>query len=190
MRPLPELVLAFVNHLLDQSAWARLKLQPFVAQHAKISLPPFSLVFTVTTEGLLTQAAADVQPAVLIDLPANTPFLLWQGQTAIMRTARISGSADFAQSLGYVLQHLRWDIEEDLSRFFGDIVANRMKASAHVFAVKQKNLLNNLAENLSEYLVEERSVLVHRIASADFTMAVNRLPGNISHLEERLQRLG
>jgi ubiquinone biosynthesis protein UbiJ len=107
-----------------------------------------------------------------------------------MRTARISGSADFAQSLGYVLQHLRWDIEEDLSRFFGDIVANRMKASAHVFAVKQKNLLNNLAENLSEYLVEERSVLVHRIASADFTMAVNRLPDNISHLEERLQRLG
>ncbi|HEY8856524.1 MAG TPA: SCP2 sterol-binding domain-containing protein, partial [Rugosibacter sp.] len=155
-------LVAAINHLLGQAAWARVKLQPFADQCAKISLPPFFIVFSITTEGLIAAAKTDAEPEVLIDLPASTPFLALQGHAAIMRAARISGSAEFAQSLGYVLQHLRWDLEEDLSKIFGDIVSHRLVAGAHIFSANQKKRAMNLAENVSEYLIEEQPTLVRR----------------------------
>lgn len=181
-------VIAAVNHLLGQAAWARMKLQPFAGQYAKISLPPFSAVFSVTPEGLIAPSAG-AEPAVSIDLPASTPFLALQGHAAIGRAARISGSAEFAQNLGYVLQHLRWDVEEDLSRIFGDIVSHRLVASAHAFAANQKKRAMNVAENISEYLIEEHPTLVHRHAIADFSAAVDHLRDDVARLEKRIQRL-
>ena len=181
---------ATVNHLLGQAAWARAKLQPFAGLCARMSLPPFSAVFSVTPEGLIAASTTDVKPAVSIDLPASTPFLALQGHAAIMRAARISGSAEFAQNLGYVLQHLRWDAEEDLSRAFGDIISHRLVAGAHFFSTHQKKRALNLAENISEYLIEEQPTLVRRITSADFSADVNKLRDDLARLEKRLQRLG
>lgn len=180
---------ATVNHLLGQAAWARAKLQPFAGQCAKISFPLFSAVFSVTPEGLIAASTTHVEPAVTIDLPANTPLLALQGHAAIMRAARISGSAEFAQSLGYVLHHLHWDVEEDFSRIFGDIISHRLVASAHIFSDHQKKRAMNLTENISEYLIEEQPTLVRRITSADFSANVNKLRDDLARLEKRLQRL-
>lgn len=182
-------LVATVNHLLSQTLWAREKLQPFAGQCVKMSLPPFSVMFSITAEGLVATATTDTEPAVSIDLPASTPFLALQGQAAIMRAARISGSAEFAQSLGYVLQHLRWDVEEDLSHAFGDIVSHRLVAGAHIFSANQKKRAMNLAENVSEYLIEEQPTLVRRITIADFSADVNKLRDDMARLEKRLQRL-
>lgn len=182
-------LVATVNHLLSQTLWAREKLQPFAGQCVKMSLPPFSVMFSITAEGLVATATTDTEPAVSIDLPASTPFLALQGQAAIMRAARISGSAEFAQSLGYVLQHLRWDVEEDLSHAFGDIVSHRLVAGAYIFSANQKKRAINLAENVSEYLIEEQPTLVRRITIADFSADVNKLRDDMARLEKRLQRL-
>jgi ubiquinone biosynthesis protein UbiJ len=183
-------LIAAINHLLGQAAWARVKLQPFAGQCAKIAFPPFSAVFNITAEGLIIAVTTDnTEPAVSIDLPASTPFLALQGHAAIMRAARISGSAEFAQSLGYVLQHLRWDVEEDLSRVFGDIISHRLVAGAHIFSAKQKKNAMNLAENISEYLIEEQPTLVRRITIADFSVDVDKLRDDMARMEKRLQRL-
>ena len=182
-------LVAAVNHLLGQAAWARERLRPFAGQCAKISLPPFSAVFSITAEGLIAAATPDAKPEVSIDLPASTPFLALQGHAAVVRAARINGSAEFAQSLGYVLQHLRWDLEEDLSRVFGDIVSHRLVAGAHIFLANQKKRAMNLAENVSEYLIEEQPTLVRRIAIADFSADVHKLRDDLARLEKKLQRL-
>ncbi len=147
------------------------------------------MVFDVTPEGLLIASTSDVEPAVLIDLPASTPFLALQGHAAIMRAARISGSAEFAQTLGYVLQHLRWDVEEDLSHVLGDVISHRLVAGAHLFLASQKKFAMALAENVSEYLTEEQPALVRRIPIADFSADVHKLRDDIARLEKRLQRL-
>ena len=146
-------------------------------------------MFSITTEGLIAAAKTDAEPEVSIDLPASTPFLALQGHAAIMRAARISGSAEFAQSLGYVLQHLRWDLEEDLSQVFGDIVSHRLVAGAHIFSANQKKRAMNLVENVSEYLIEEQPTLVRRIAITDFSADVHKLRDDMARLEKRLHRL-
>lgn len=185
-----KMLVATINHLLKQAPWAREKLQPFAGQSVKMSLSPFSVMFSITEKGLVATATNDTEPAVSIDLPPSTPFLALQGQAAIMRAAHISGSAEFAQSLGYVLQHLRWDMEEDLSHVFGDIASHRLIAGTHIFSANLKKLAMNLAENVSEYLIEEQPTLVRRITIADFSADVNKLRDDMARLEKRLQRLG
>jgi ubiquinone biosynthesis protein UbiJ len=188
-RALPAPALAAVNHLLAQASWAREKLQPFAGQCAHLTLPPFSALFSITAEGLIAAPPAEATATVTIDLPASAPLLALQGKAAVMRAARITGSADFAQELGYVIQHLRWDVEEDLSRVVGDIAAHRLTTGVSAVAAWQREKLKNLAENFAEYLTEERPAIARRLAIADFSAEVDCLRDDVARLEKRLQRL-
>jgi ubiquinone biosynthesis protein UbiJ len=188
-RALPAPALAAVNHLLAQASWAREKLQPFAGQCAHLTLPPFYALLSITAEGLVAAPPAEVTATVTIDLPASAPLLALQGKAGVMRAARITGSADFAQELGYVIQHLRWDVEEDLSRVFGDIAAHRLTTGVSAIAAWQREKLKNLAENFAEYLTEERPAIARRLAIADFSAEVDGLRDDVARLEKRLQRL-
>jgi ubiquinone biosynthesis protein UbiJ len=183
-----------VNHLLGQSAWASLSLRPFSGQRIKVSLPPLSLIFQITPEGLVKAPAASAllnarEPDVVVNLPANTPLLALQDQAAIFRATRIQGSADLAHTLGKLLEHLRWDAEADLSRLFGDMLAHRLVVSAHTLLFRHKHRARILAENLREFLTEERPVIVSRLAIADFSATVDRLHHDLAQLEQKLQQL-
>jgi ubiquinone biosynthesis protein UbiJ len=188
-RTLPAPALAAVNHLLAQASWAREKLQPFAGQCAHLTLPPFSALFSITAEGLIAAPPAGATATVTIDLPASAPLLALQGKAAVMRAARITGPAEFAQELGYVIQNLRWDVEEDLSRVVGDIAAYRLTTGVSAFAAWQRDKLKNLAENFAEYLTEERPAIARRNAIADFSADVDCLRDDVARLEKRLQRL-
>lgn len=196
-RALSAPALAAVNHLLGQAAWAREKLRAFAGQCVRVEWSPpvlaaASLVFEITPDGLLATpgAGADSVAAVSIVLPAGAPLLVLQGQEALLRATRISGSAEFAETLGYVLRHLRWDVEEDLARVVGDIAAHRLVGGATAFAAWQRDKLTALAENLGEYLTEERPAIVRRPASADFAATVTATQADVERLEQRLRRLG
>ena len=195
LQPLPAPALAAVNHLLGQSTWARKKLAPFAGHIAQIKMPPFEAAFVVLADGLLgmPETAAEgeeLSSEVCISLPATTPLLLLQGTDAVMRAARLEGSAEFAEALGFVIRNLGWDVEEDLSRFVGDIAAHRLVDGAKQFSGWQKQAAQNFAENVVEYLTEEQPVIARRIAIADFSSDIDRLRDDVARLEKRLQRLG
>jgi ubiquinone biosynthesis protein UbiJ len=195
LQPLPAPALAAVNHLLGQSTWARKKLAPFAGHIAQIKMPPFEAAFVVLADGLLgmPEAAAEgeeLSSEVCISLPATTPLLMLQGTDAVMRAARLEGSAEFAEALGFVIRNLGWDVEEDLSRFVGDIAAHRLVDGAKQFSGWQKQAAQNFAENVVEYLTEEQPVIARRVAIADFSSDIDRLRDDVARLEKRLQRLG
>ena len=130
MQSLPAPLLATINHLLGQAAWAREKLVPFAGHAARIKLPPLEAAFLIAADGCIAAlpdaGLTEVEPEVSISLPAATPLLALQGKDAVMRAARIKGSAEFAEALGFIIRNLRWDAEEDLSRIVGDIAAHRI----------------------------------------------------------------
>jgi ubiquinone biosynthesis protein UbiJ len=195
LQPLPAPALAAVNHLLGQSTWARKKLAPFAGHIAQIKMPPFEAAFVVLADGLLGMPEAaeegeELSSEVCISLPATTPLLLLQGTDAVMRAARLEGSAEFAEALGFVIRNLGWDVEEDLSRFVGDIAAHRLVDGAKQFSGWQKQAAQNFAENVVEYLTEEQPVIARRVAIADFSSDIDRLRDDVARLEKRLQRLG
>ena len=177
-----QVVLGALNHLLGSANWARARLAPFAGRRARIAMPPFDFAFAVDADGALQPSTDPDTTDVTIRLPANSPFLLPQGLDKLMAEARVEGNAEFATELSFVFRHLRWDAEEDLSRVVGDIAAHRLVDGAQRFLAWQKQAADNLAGNLAEYLVHERSLLV---ASPEF----NELRDGIAHLNADLARL-
>ena len=189
MQALPVPLLAAINHLLGQAAWAREKLVPFAGHAAQIKLPPFEAAFLIGADGFLAVPAPEADLEVSISLPAATPLLALQGKDAVMRAARIEGSAEFAETLGFVIRNLRWDAEEDLSRVFGDIAAHRIVAGTREFAGWQQQVAQNFAENLAEYFTEEQPMIARQADIARFSGDIDRLRDDVARLEKRLQRL-
>jgi len=189
MQALPVPLLAAINHLLGQAAWAREKLVPFSGHAAQIKLPPFEAAFLVGTDGCLCAPLPDAALEVSISLPPATPLLALQGKDAVMRAARIEGSAEFAEALGFVIRNLRWDAEEDLSRIIGDIAAHRVAKGATEFAALQQQAAQNFAANLAEYFTEEQPLIARQADIAAFSGDIDRLRDDVARLEKRLQRL-
>lgn len=181
--------MAAINHLLGQAAWAREKLAPYAGHAAQINLPPFAAAFLIAADGYLAVPAAEAELEVSISLPAATPLLALQGKDEVMRAARIEGSAEFAETLGFVIRNLRWDAEEDLSGLVGDIAAHRIVGGAREFAAWQQQAARNFAENLAEYFTEEQPLIASRPAIAEFSADIDRLRDDVARLEKRLARL-
>jgi ubiquinone biosynthesis protein UbiJ len=185
---LPAPALLAVNHLLTQAVWAREKLKPFAGHVAKITLPPFEAAFLILEDGQLGAPTDDAAPEVSIALPATTPLLALQGPDAVMRAARLEGSVDFAEALGFVIRNLRWDAEEDLSRLVGDIAAHRIVDTAQKFVGWQQQAAQNLAENFAEYFTQEQPLIATRDAINAYTREIDTLRDDLARLEKRIQR--
>lgn len=184
------ILLAGLNHVLGQSAWARDRLRPFAGRIARFSVPPFELALTVGADGYFADAGEDAAADVNIALPADTPMLLVQGGLErVMQAARVEGGAEFATELAFVLKNLRWDAEEDLSRVVGDIAAHRVVAGIGTLAKWQRQAAGNLADNLAEYATEENRILVNRREHKMFADEVADLVQSLERLEARADRL-
>ena len=180
-------IILALNHVLARTPWAQQKLLPFAGREARFVMPPVQLQLLVNAEGLFAvgKGTADVE----ILLPADTPLVALQGTDKVMRNARINGSVEFADTLGFVLRHLSWDFEEDLSRIVGDIAAHRIASALRSFTAWQKQAAQNLAENTVEYLRDETGTLPAPQEIATFSSEVDRLRDDLARLEKRLQRI-
>lgn len=190
MQALPAPLMVAVNHLLGQAQWAREKLAPFAGHSAQIKMPPFEAAFLIGEDGSIATAEAEAELEVSISLPATTPLLVLQGKDAVMRAARIEGSAEFAEALGFVIRNLRWDAEEDLSKVVGDIAAHRIVTGTRELAHWQQQAAQNFAENLAEYFTEEQPLIARQTDVAEFSAEIDRLRNDVARLEKKLQRLG
>lgn len=189
MQALPAPLQAAINHLLGQASWARDKLAAFAGHSAQIKLPPFEAAFLIAPDGTIAAPAPDAELEVSISLPATTPLLALQGKDAVMRAARIEGSAEFAEALGFVIRNLRWDAEEDLSKMLGDVAAHRLVKGSRELAARQQKAAQNFAANLAEYFTEEQPLIARQADIATFFADIDRLRDDVARLEKRLQRL-
>ena len=189
----PMLDLAFLlsfNRLLAAAPWARERLAPFAGQRARLVLGPLPVEFRIAADGTLESLGSEA-PAVEIALPADAPLVLLQGRgrDALMRNAHVSGAADFAEALGFVLRNLEWDVEEDLSHLVGDIAARRLVTTATGFAAAQAEVARRLADNFAEYLRYEQPIGVLPPDAARFTSENRALADRAAALEQRIAAL-
>lgn len=180
--------LGALDHLLAAAPWARARLTPFAGHRARIVLPPWQLEFRIAADGTL-ESLGDSAIEVEIVLPAGAPLAALQGREAMMRGVRVSGSAEFAEALSFVLRNLDWNAEEDLSRFVGDIAAHRLAQAARSIVSAQKDAVQRAAENLAEYMLHEQPQWVLKRDSAAFAAAAADLGAKTDTLERRIAAL-
>jgi ubiquinone biosynthesis protein UbiJ len=180
---------AFVNHLLAPAAWARATLAEHAGKIAVFDLFPLRVAVAVDADGTLSAAPAEASPAVTIRLTHATLLeILAEGEDA-WRKADVAGDTGFASAISKVAANLRWDIEEDLSRVFGDIAAQRMAGAGRSVAAWPKQAAASLAGDVAEFLTEEKHLLVTPLRAAEFVHDVDELRDAVERLDKRIERL-
>jgi ubiquinone biosynthesis protein UbiJ len=179
----------FINHLLLGASWAREELRRFAGRTARFDLAPLVVSLTVDDSGQVAPAGADATAAVTIRLTPGLMLRLAARDAAVWREIEATGDADFATAINHVARNLRWDVEEDLSRAFGDIAAHRMVESAQTLARWGERALDNTGRAFAEYWTEEQPLIAGRRDLEEFNRAVDALRDDVARLEKRLENL-
>lgn len=187
-----------LDALLLREPWARERLRPHAGKTACLATGSMRLALTITPQGLVEAAAEDAVPAVTLTVDGGRLAELLSDDTARrMGAVRIEGDAALAHVLGDLARDLRWDVEEDLAGIVGDIPAARLVRTARSVAGGLQAGAWRLAENVAEYLTEERGVVASSHAVQSWGTQVRRLRDDaeraakrVEHLRARLARLG
>ncbi len=182
--------IAALNRLLQSEQWARERLLPFAAESLELRAPPLPpLRFTITAEGGLAPATAASEPSLIVTIRPDALAAAVKGEDHLLRSIDVAGNAKLASEVMFLVRHLRWDVEEDLAKFVGDVAARRLSGLARDAAAWHADTAKRIAASFMEYAVEERRVLVKRPALAEFSGAVARLRDGVERLEKRVERL-
>ena len=116
-----------LNHVLQQEPEAQARLKRQAGRIVEAHWRQFSVRLQATPAGLLDLAPATLPPDLTVTLADASPFAL--AQTAMRGEkppVRIAGDVQLAAEVQWLVDHVRWDIEEDLARVFGDAPAHAM----------------------------------------------------------------
>jgi ubiquinone biosynthesis protein UbiJ len=179
--------LTVLNRMLAREGWARERLAPFAGRVARFEAPPFAFAFRIADDGSFADAER-AEPTVIVgaDLAA-LPLALGDPQAAL-RNVSLRGDAEFAQAVGFVLQNLRPEPEEELSRFIGDAAAQHLVALLRNSASHWRQLAERMMDSGAHYFVTENPMIVGRDEAAEFSAEVARLRDDIARLEKRVER--
>ncbi|WP_423459269.1 hypothetical protein [Ottowia sp. VDI28] len=130
----------FLNHVLMQEPEAQARLIRQKGRVVRLQWRDFAMQLAATPAGLLELAPA-ATPDLLLTITDTSPLDLARGALRGDRPAvRIEGDVQFAGEVNWLVDHVRWDAEEDLARLIGD-------APAHTLA----NLARTAAAGLRQF---------------------------------------
>ncbi len=178
-----------LNRLITQNQWARAQLLPFSGKTVRLNIPPANASLTILEDGGLAMAGETLNADASVYLSPSLALRLIAKDTDAMSQVRIEGDTELAKTLAKVLQNIKWDYEEDLSKVVGDISANKASAFAKNTAQEVKQQAVNFAEMTAEYWQEENPLIAKKRHVEDFLQKVDVLRDDVERLEKRLAKL-
>ncbi len=192
--PLAQTALSALNHVLRQQAWARDRLRAHAGRTVRVvvasPLGPVASGARIADDGTLEVAVFDVPTVTLTLTPSiDAVFgLLRDGPRGLTGALKVDGDVMVAAAVGEIAQHLRWDVEEDLSRVFGDRVAHRVGETARDGARQAGDLRDRVESGVRQFLVQEDRQLVGREELRTLSDALRDLEDVVGRLESKLAR--
>ena len=122
---LQQRMVLFLNHVLMQEKEAMDRLVRQKGRIARVQWRVYSMALVITPAGLFNLAPDTATPDLQLHITETSPFAL--AQTALRGdkpAIRIEGDVQFAAEINWVVDHVRWDVEEDLARVIGDAPAH------------------------------------------------------------------
>lgn len=114
-----------LNHVLMQEPQARERLTRQAGRVVQAQWRQVTVRLAATPAGLLEVAPPGGAPDLTLMVTEESPLQLAQ---AALRgdkpPVRIAGDVQFAAEINWLVDNVRWDIEEDLSRLVGDAPAH------------------------------------------------------------------
>ena len=124
-------IVLLLNHILLQEKEATRRLARQNGRVALIQWRSFSMKLMATPAGLLDRAAPHASPDLTLMVTEESPLALVQLSLRGDKPAvRIEGDVQLAAEVNWLVEHVRWDLEEDLSRVLGDAPAHALGQAA------------------------------------------------------------
>ncbi len=178
-----------LNHLLSQNSWAKEKLQPLAGKTILLAVSPVQTKLTLLGDGTFAAASGDATADAEIRLGVGAALRMLVDPASAMGLASLSGDMELASTIGKVLQNLRWDTEEDISRIVGDIPAHELSRASRRIRQEIGRQASSVAGMFAEYWLEEDPLIAKKPHLDRFAREVDTLREDAERLEKRLARL-
>lgn len=125
-------VVLLINHVLTQEAEAQARLARQAGKSVHAGWRAFTMRLKATPAGLFEVVADDGTPADLaLTLTETSPWQLAQSALKGDKPpVHISGDVQFAAEINWLVENVRWDLEEDIARIIGDAPAHAIGDAA------------------------------------------------------------
>lgn len=124
-------VVLLLNHVLMQEPEAMARLLRQKGRTVMVTWRSVRLQLAVTPAGLLDLAGPQASSDLTLAVTEESAVALVQAALKGDKPAvRIEGDVQLAAEVNWLVDHVRWDLEEDLSRIIGDVPAH---AAAEAF---------------------------------------------------------
>jgi ubiquinone biosynthesis accessory factor UbiJ len=134
LNELQDKLVIVLNHVLSQEPAAVERLRRQQGRRIGLYWRSHQLHWQVTPAGLLTRSLAEPPADLTLHIQEDSPLALVHGlRQGIKPAMRIEGDVILAAEINWLVDHVRWDIEEDLSRILGDAMAHQMVGVAKRF---------------------------------------------------------
>lgn len=190
--PLAQLVLSAINHLLQQQSAARERMQVHAGRCIRIVINgPFGRSMhsdaRIAGDGLLSLTTKGPPAAVLLVSPSVEAVFgaIKSGSSGLGPHLEVEGDVMLAAAVGEMLQSLRWDYEEDLSRVVGDSIAHRFGHAVSSAGAQARGLRQFCGEAFQRSAAAEGGPLVSAADFAAFAEEARRLSARVAELELR-----
>ena len=116
-----------LNHVLQQEPEAQARLKRQAGRLVEAHWRHLSVRLVATPAGLLDLGPATQVPDLTLTVTEESPFSLAQATLRGQKPpVRIAGDVQLAAEVQWLVDHVRWDLEEDLARVFGDAPAHAL----------------------------------------------------------------
>lgn len=133
-------IVLLLNHVLQQEPQATERLARQKDRVVLAQWREFSFKVVITPVGLLDLASEGAASDLTLVVTDSSPLAIAQ---AVMQgekpAVRVDGDVQLAAEINWLADHVRWDIEEDLSRILGD-------APAHMLVQTARTLVQGLRQ--------------------------------------------
>lgn len=133
-----------INHVLMQEPEAQARLARQQGRTVRVEWRHLSLQLVATPAGLLDRVLSGTArvPDLCLTVQESSPVALAQ---AALRgdkpPIKIEGDVQLAAEVGWLVDHVRWDLEEDLSRLIGDAPAHTVGQTARRTAAALRDFI-------------------------------------------------
>ncbi len=135
-------VVLLLNHIVSQEGEAMARLARQQGRIVHLKWRSFSMSLVATPAGLLDLAAQGATPDLVLEVTQASAWELAQTALRGDRPAvQIEGDVQWAAEVNWLVDHVRWDLEEDLARVLGDAPAHALVQAARQVATTLREFI-------------------------------------------------
>jgi ubiquinone biosynthesis protein UbiJ len=131
-----------LNHVLMQEREATARLARLKGRVVRVQWRNLSMTLAATPAGLLERAKPDVVADLTLLVIDESPLSILQiALSGGKPNIKIEGDVQLAAEVNWLADHVRWDVEEDLSRIMGDAPAHAVVSTVKQIVAGLKSFL-------------------------------------------------